>query len=232
MKIQFEKIDQHLLEWPVLLFDFDGTLVHSEGHAQEAVRDYFAEKGLTPQVDFSKAIIGRTWRAAAETAHFEAKRLGIALPSPDEMVQDWRRRYREKYDLGVPLIPGVRETLVELSKHAEFLGIVTGSDRDEVERILDQHSLGSYFKRIWAAGEYQSSKPHPAPYLKALNDLNAPQHKVLVFEDSLAGMESAHQAKLPWIQIQAATQLEADPRALKAIQDYREFNLEWIKRKS
>lgn len=225
--------------WPIILFDFDGTLVHSEGLAQKVVFESICDwvkqvnngqaNDRTQVEILAQQIVGRTWKSAAEIIFYEAQSLKMQLPEPGTMVQEWKKKYALQYQNGVPLIPGAQEFLEKLSKRVEFMGIVTGSSQDEVQRILEQNQLGQYFQQIWSAECYEFSKPHPAPYLKALSDLGAREEDVLVFEDSAVGMESAHQAGLRWVQVTHATRLKADPRSSFVIQDYTEFDDSWLK---
>jgi HAD superfamily hydrolase (TIGR01509 family) len=210
----------------VLLFDFDGTLVVTEVLARKVIAAYFEERSLTVPSDFPDLIIGRTWRAAIETMGERARNIGLELGPLDALVSEFQRRYQESFLKGVPLVPGFLEVLPKIKEKARFIGIVTGSDRHEVLSILKAHQLEKEFGRIWAAGEYEFSKPHPAPYLKALADLGVSPEEVLVFEDSKAGMESANQAGLKWVQISHESHAGSpDPRSILTIRDWTELSI-------
>ncbi len=185
----------------VLLFDFDGTLVETEILAKKVIDVYFQSKNFPQPLPFGDLIIGRTWSAATEAMVKYALDLGIQLPSPLQLKSELMALYRAQIGSGVNLIPGLDECLPYFKSNAKFLGIVTGSDREEVELILKSHGLDQFFDRIWAVGDYEFSKPHPSPYLKALKDLQIKAEDAIVFEDSKAGMESAKGAGLPWVHI-------------------------------
>ena len=215
------------LDRQILLLDFDGTVVVTEVLARRAIESYFRDRRLTVPDAFPKMIIGRTWKAAVEEMEQEARALGIRVPGPVELQKEFQDRYHALFSEGVPLVPGFQERLPELRARAEFVGIVTGSEHQEVEQILEQWGLRGSFDRIWAAGDYPSSKPDPAPYLKAVEQLGADPARVLVFEDSLAGMESAHRAGLPFVQVSHESHSPADdPRAVLTIRNWFELPLQ------
>jgi HAD superfamily hydrolase (TIGR01509 family) len=188
----------------VLLFDFDGTIVQTETLARDVVIEYFAEKKLGNEsfsLPFANLIVGRPWKSATELMVGEAKHSGLHLPSAEELYQEFKKRYRERFEKGVKLIPGILDVLPKLKAQAKFMGIVTGSERDEVMSLMNAHGLSPFFERIWAYGDYEFSKPDPSPFLTAMRDVGVGPTDCVVFEDSQAGMESAKRAGMPWVQI-------------------------------
>lgn len=211
----------------ILLFDFDGTIVVTEILARQAIESYFAERDITVPSTIPQMIVGKTWKAAVKQMVEEGRRLGLDLPGEDLLREEFQNRYRAKFSEGVPLVPGFLELFPELKARAEFVGIVTGSERHEVEAILASWGLENAFERIWAAGEYPGSKPDPAPYLKAMSDLKVDPEQVIVFEDSVAGMESAYRAGVGFVQISHESHSPpSDPRALLTVRDWFELKIQ------
>jgi HAD superfamily hydrolase (TIGR01509 family) len=205
----------------VLLLDFDGTVVVTEVLARKAILETFDEKGIRAPADFPDLITGRTWGAAVEEMTGRAKTLGLRLPSAVELKREFQIRYREALSKGVPLVPGFRECLKPLRDRARFIGLVTGSEHEEVDLILRGLGLETVFERIWAAGDYPASKPDPSPYRVALEATQSSPDSVLVFEDSVAGMESAHRAGLRFVQISHESHSPPpDPRAFLTVPDW------------
>lgn len=220
----------------IVLLDFDGTLVDTEKLAISVIEGYCVEKNLVSQVQslkkVSHSIIGRTWQAAIREMvlnHF-------AGVDAMELETELKKRYREELVSGVEWIPGVHDKLKDLRAHSLSMGIVTGSSRDEVEIILGAEGNTHLFDFIWTAEDYSESKPHPEPFLTAFEKVKQGFDRelsqkwlptdVLVFEDSLAGMEAAHRAGFPFVQIlHSHPEMASDPRALVTVRDWREIQI-------
>lgn len=96
----------------------------------------------------------------------------------------------------VEWFPGARELIGELDCP---LAIASGARRDEIERILEAAGLRKRFAALVSADDVENTKPHPAPYLTACQELAtatgalAPADCV-AFEDSPPGIASARSA--------------------------------------
>lgn len=210
----------------ILLFDFDGTIVETEVLAREVIETYFQQLKSPHGGRFADLIVGKTWKLAVEEMQAEALKLGVHLGSSDALILEFKVRYQRRFEEGVNLIPGFLKWLPEFRKRAKFIGIVTGSERSEVERILGAHQIRPFFDRIWGFGDYAESKPHPSPYLTAMSEIGADPSEVLVFEDSKAGMESAHRAGLSWVQVSHEAHARTpDARSTLVIRDWNEFRI-------
>jgi len=221
----------------ILLFDLDGTLVDTEKLGERVLEHYCVDQKIFDQPEtiktISRMIIGRTWKSAvAEIIQTYSLKL-----DPVEFERDLKAHYRKLIQGGVDLVPGVQEKLVEFKEKSEFMGLVTGSAKDEVEVILNAEGLTHAFDRIWSSEFYPESKPSPSPFLTAFAEIQnfmrsasgleiSPQD-VLIFEDSIAGMESASRAGFSFIQVlHAHPEMKPDPRALFTIQDWHDLKIQ------
>jgi len=83
---------------------------------------------------------------------------------------------------------------IKSSKALGFrLALVTGTSRTEAQKLLPL-DLWNCFEVTVCGCDVQSGKPHPEPYLKALNKLNIGPADALVFENAPFGISSAHAA--------------------------------------
>src|SRR5262249_8733446 len=93
------------------------------------------------------------------------------------------------------LIAGVREVLDAL--HGKYvMGIVTSSAPDHFALIHQTTGLLRYFQFVLTAGDYAHSKPHPDPYLRAVERSRLRHEECLVIEDSERGLAAAKAAGL------------------------------------
>ena len=102
---------------------------------------------------------------------------------------------------GSVLFPGAAE-FIKQAAAAVPVAIASGALRHEIEEVLEGAQLRSLFRIIVASGDTSSSKPSPAPYQRAFEQLRAetgasldPRRSVAI-EDSRWGIESARGAGL------------------------------------
>jgi len=84
------------------------------------------------------------------------------------------------------------------------LAIASGAMLDDIEVVLKGTGLRERFRAVVAADHTPRSKPHPDPYLRAVEVLRlqgdldgaAPARDVVAIEDSLWGLQSARDAGL------------------------------------
>lgn len=220
----------------VLLFDLDGTLVDTEKLGEKVLVEYCVEKNLFSHqetiIQVSKSIVGRTWKSAVQEI-IKNHELSI---DPLIFERDLKKLYRNLLHSGVEVIPGIHEKLAEFKAKSLFMGIVTGSAKDEVDVILNAQGITHLFDRIWSSEHYPESKPSPSPFLTAFGDaqtmmrsasgLEIHPSDIIVFEDSMAGMESAHRAGFSFVQVlHAHPGMKLDPRALFSIQDWHDLEI-------
>lgn len=95
------------------------------------------------------------------------------------------------------LAPGLVEVLDALKAENMPRCICTASMKPNVDWYLSTFHLTEWFEKdhiIYDDGTLKRGKPDPEIYLRALAKLNLKGEDVLVFEDSLSGIESAYRA--------------------------------------
>jgi beta-phosphoglucomutase len=79
------------------------------------------------------------------------------------------------------------------------LAIASGARKEEIRHILKLGEIQDYFSAIIAAEDVEFGKPHPEPFLRAHEKLKERDGSLKIsecvaIEDSIGGIESAHQA--------------------------------------
>ena len=97
---------------------------------------------------------------------------------------------------------GVYRLIRELQKKKVRQFIVTSSSKKQANLIIDQLFKGfNPFEFVISSDDVQFPKPNPLPYLKAMKLSGIKYNKSIVFEDSVPGIKSSLEAKLPTIYI-------------------------------
>ena len=143
------------MRYPLVVFDWDGTLLDSAGAIVAAIQAASRDLGLSvPDDARARHVIGLGLVDA----------LRHAVPDlPAERYQAMVERYRHHYlsgDHQLTLFDGVSTLLQGLRERGHMLAIATGKSRLGLERALDHSALRPFFQGSRCADECHS-KPHP-----------------------------------------------------------------------
>ena len=171
-----------------ILWDNDGVLVDTEQWYFAATREALAELGVDLPMDTYQQIMiqGRSsWELALQA--------GV---HPDRVQHGQERRdalYQAHLRTENLRIEGVLEVLAELAQHYQ-MAIVTTCKRRDFELIHRNPDLLQFMQFVLVREDYMESKPHPEPYLTALQKFSATPQQALVIEDSERGLRAARAA--------------------------------------
>ena len=171
-----------------ILWDNDGVLVDTEQWYFAATREALAELGVDLPMDIYQQIMiqGRSsWELALQA--------GV---HPDRVQHGQERRdalYQAHLRTENLRIEGVLEVLAELAQHYQ-MAIVTTCKRRDFELIHRNPDLLQFMQFVLVREDYMESKPHPEPYLTALQKFSAAPQQALVIEDSERGLRAARAA--------------------------------------
>ena len=177
-------------DYKYILWDNDGVLVNTEQWYFAATREALAELGVHLPIDAYQQIMiqGRSsWELAAQ-AGVDPQQIKDGQDLRDELY----RTYLSNNDLR---IKGVFEVLSELAQHYQ-MAIVTTCRRDDFELIPSNLDLLQFMQFVLTREDYAESKPHPEPYLTALQKFSATSSQALVVEDSERGLRAARAAAI------------------------------------
>jgi len=179
------------------IFDFDGTLVDSETLYTKSLIETANKMNVLQDVDFESM-------AGYQTQDM----YNILIKShyvPVNFFDETADYFHKIIETDLETFDGVMETLERL-KNINVV-IASNSDIDYVKNISDKKGFSKYIKDYSCHNKKLKAKPEPDLFLNAfeilkkLND-NLKKENVLIFEDSLAGVEGA---KKTGIEIAAIT---------------------------
>ena len=211
-----------------ILFDLDGTLVDTEPTAARVITDQFRDWKIQLDPKDAHYITGRKWDVVFE---FLYKKYKLPL-SLEEASEKMMRTYQRSIQANLPIIAGAPQAVEHLSQYYQ-LGLVSGSNREDILWALERLKIRQHFKVILGAEDYPASKPAPDGYMLALHLLSEKGENTLVFEDSQAGITSAINANLWVVAVTCANHLEQDQsKAHYKIKDFTSVNAEWVEKLS
>ncbi len=100
-------------------------------------------------------------------------------------------------------VMGTRNFLKSLHRRGVRLALVTGTSRHELHRILPEH-LYNLFCVVVTGNDVHHGKPHPEPYLKAIEKLDIKKNEAVVIENAPFGIQSAKDAGLTCLALETS----------------------------
>jgi len=184
-----------------IVFDFDGVIANSEPMHLTAFQQTLADEGLELTAnDYYARYLGYD-----DVGMFEALGRDRGMTMSHERVVTLVARKGEHMQAllqsGSVLFPGAIEFIREAASVVP-IAIASGALRHEIDEIIDAAGVADLFATIVAAGDTPESKPSPAPYRLAFDQLRSrtgldldPRRSVAI-EDSRWGLDSARGAGL------------------------------------
>jgi HAD superfamily hydrolase (TIGR01509 family) len=184
-----------------IVFDFDGVIANSEPLHLQAFQQALAEDG----VELSAAEYYSTYLGYDDVGAFEALARARGLAMSDRHVTALVARKGAKMqamlDAGSVLFPGAAD-FIRAAAAAVPIAIASGALRHEIDEIMKAAGLADLFSTVVASGDTPESKPSPAPYLLAFEQLRRRSGRAIdprrcvAIEDSQWGLVSARGAGL------------------------------------
>lgn len=175
------------------LFDMDGTLYDSMPRHARAWMNMCAEEGLNAHYDEFFAFEGRT---GADTINILFNRQYGHDASPEDV----KRLYGRKTELfaaqpAPPVIEGADAVTRYCRDAAMTTVLVTGSGQSSLLNRLDADFPGVFdAERRVTSHDVTHGKPHPEPYLRALQIAGVDATDAITFENAPLGVRSSDAA--------------------------------------
>lgn len=174
-----------------LIFDMDGTLVHSDPLHMQAFAEVLGPEGIVIDDElYRTSIIGHTNEAI----------FASLLPHvPVEEHETWAERKEAAFRrLAKSLKPldGLLDLLAWADERDIAIGLVTNAPLANATHTLDVLGITDRFKEKITIDQVERGKPDPLPYRTALERLGLTAHEAIAFEDSPSGMRAAKGAGL------------------------------------
>ncbi|HXG43963.1 MAG TPA: HAD family phosphatase [Gemmatimonadales bacterium] len=184
-----------------ILFDFNGVIVNDEPQHCDALIATLATYGYTLDRErYYREYLGFDDR---ECFRYTFERMG--QPADESRLQEAIARkaalYEQAIRASMVLVPGALEFVRAAARDGYRLAVVSGALRREVELVLREAGLGTYFDVIVAAEDVRACKPDPEGYLRAREQLGVLPEQCVVIEDSLPGLAAARAAGMRCVMV-------------------------------
>lgn len=203
------------LRYPLIVFDWDGTLFDSAAVITDCILDAAREMSLrVPDRATASHVIGLGLNDS----------LRHALPDlAPERYSDFLARYRKLFlerEDTLRLFAGITELLAELKTRGHQLAVATGKPRRGLDRSLESSRLRELFVAT-RCGDETRSKPDPAMLLELMEEVGMPAQDLLMIGDTSHDLQMARNAGVDALAVTYGAHPEAalrchEPRACVA----------------
>jgi pyrophosphatase PpaX len=174
------------VRFPVVLFDFDGTVVDSGGIILRSMRHA------------TETVLARSYSEEELMANvggpgLEAQMEAFAPDRVEELVRVYRAHNEPLHD-ELEAFAGIEEALTTLKQQGRRLGLVTAKRRSTVDLAFARLPIAHFFDTVVGGDETELHKPNPAPLLLGLERLGATADQAAYVGDSPYDMQAANAA--------------------------------------
>jgi pyrophosphatase PpaX len=171
------------VRFPVVLFDFDGTVVDSGPIILASMRHA------------TETVLARSYSEDELMANvggpgLEAQMHAFAPDHVDELVRVYRA-HNEPLHAELEAFAGMEALLADLRQEGRKIGLVTAKRRATVDLAFAQLPIEHLFDVVVGGDETTRHKPHPEPLLLALERLDAQPADAAYVGDSPYDMQAA-----------------------------------------
>lgn len=176
---------------PAFLFDLDGTLIDSVYQHVLAWHEALEEVGFSLGVWRIHRRIGMSGGLLVQAL---SREIGQRLtPEQADTLQERHAAAFARYRAAIPLLPGARELLQQLSRAKVPYAIATSGRREGAQPALEKLRVRPEIPVI-TRNEVQRAKPDPDLFLAAAQRLNVPITRAMVVGDSVWDLLAARRA--------------------------------------
>jgi beta-phosphoglucomutase len=188
LKASLQPVGDSLIQ--AVLFDYDGVLVNSMAFHVKAWQAVFSDYNIPVKPEDILLTEGsRSFELALKI--FEDWKYDISQDQLIDFIQKKQQYYQKITE--AKLQPGAELLIQRLKQQGIKIGLVTGSNRKNVEVVLNPEIISEFDVTV-TGDEVREGKPNPEAYLKAARVINVEPGHCLVIENAPLGIEAAKSA--------------------------------------
>ena len=209
------------------IFDMDGVVIDSNPYHKIAWGKFLKGQGIACDDQFFDNVLsGRTGPTSLKIIFGDDIPDALLEEYLQEVDQNYQNILRESSD--VKPIAGLHDFLDAIRVNGHRLALATSAPPLNIELGLEKLKLEGVFEVVVGKVDVEHGKPHPEVYLTTVERLGMAVEQCIVFEDSLAGIQSALSAGMPVVGIASGHTREELLQAgvALAVNDFNELKLQ------
>ena len=206
-----------------VLFDMDGLLIDSEPQWFAAETATVAQLGGAWRKQQQLDLLGTNLEVAAAYMI----RWTNSNRSHADVMKLLEQNMTEQLQKSISFRPGALDLLNSVAASDLQFGLVTSSTRSHVKVVLE-HLPEDLFGVSVTADDVEFLKPHPLPYLTAMQALGSTPARTVVLEDSPPGVESGEAAGCHVVAVPSVAAIPDGPNRT-VVQSLTEVTVDWLR---
>lgn len=174
----------------MIFFDFDGTLLESNGAWADIDRTFLGRHGLAVPEGYVDYCAHHSF---PDSAHYTRVNYLPQL-TEEEIMSAWLELAKDAYGRKLPLKPGAKELLLSLTARGEGLALLTSCMPQLCRAALEHHGLTELFRGVLTTVEVGLEKRDPAMYRYAARQFGQKPEDCTLVDDSPVYCAAAKQA--------------------------------------
>lgn len=190
-----------------VIFDMDGLIVDTETIYYNAYNQTLNDLGIDiPREGYVRCV----GHPVEDNSADAVKRYELPI-RPEDFLESWMKRFETAIEdpKQIELMPGFLDLLAHLRNKNYKLGIASSTPRHRMQTTLKNgvlphlnvDQIDDIFTAIFSGSDVTHTKPDPEIYLKTASKLDVDPKHCMVFEDSVAGIQSAKAAGMTAIAV-------------------------------
>ncbi|NCJ06860.1 HAD-IA family hydrolase [Synechococcales cyanobacterium C] len=210
------------------IFDMDGVLCDTMPFHLQAWEQYVEQTPELAEIDRGRL----TQMGGKRNSELLPELLGRAVSASE--LHQWARGkeavYRELIRPHIQLLPGLIPFLEQVHSAGIKIGLGTSACQENADLLMGHQSLGRFFAAQVVETDVQQGKPDPQCYLLVAERLGVTPQNCIVFEDAIAGVQSACNANMICWGVLTTQPSEAliEAGAVHCIEDFNDPSLQQL----
>lgn len=215
------------MKYKAIIFDMDGTIIDTEHIWEKALAQMLERRGLSVSQKDKEVLDTFVGRALIECAHI-MKELFDLDEDPHDIMREKAKTAHDLYEKEVRFIEGFAHFHGSAKQKHLKMALATNAHDDAVVIVQRRLKLHQYFgEHVYNPSHVNNqSKPDPALYLHAAEQLGVDPKDCIAIEDSAHGVKAAKDAGMLCIGFNSANRPHQVQESHFVVDAYHQIDLE------
>ena len=176
-----------------VLFDFDGTVFDTVDGITKSIQFALSKHGRDAELEELRCFAGPPLVDKFMEVY------GVTQEEAEQLVVDFRERYRPIGIFESAPFPGIRELTEKLHAAGKQVGIATSKPQNMAEQLLERHGLSGCFDAVCGSEPGLNNNAKWEVVLRAMQACGAEKETTVLVGDTKYDAAGARQAGIPCI---------------------------------